>query len=95
MICPRCGNRFTPEEEWKVICSREDWGCADEVDLYDTESMKLWRGLFLIVNSKAYEDHLIDWADSKGADMLLDLIWKHKDKNTKIQWMLKKSKEVV
>lgn len=94
-ICPRCGNRFTPDDDWKVLCARGDWGCSDEVDLYDPDAVQVWRGLSLILNAKMSPDHWEDVADSAGGTMFLNQVWKHKDHDTKINWMLQKSKEVT
>ena len=92
--CPRCGNRFEAEER-RVICSRDDWGCIDEIEWSNKDVMKGWRGLSLLRNVNLTDDHWEDMANSAGGDWLLDMLWKHKDHDSKIKWMLKKSKEVL
>jgi len=93
-ICPKCGNKFEPDEDWRFICSRFDWGCADEVDLYDEESKNMWRGLSMMLNAEPLDDHLEDIADSAGLDMLINRLWEHKDLDTKINLLGKWVREI-
>lgn len=93
-LCPKCAHSFD-DEGFKAVCGRDDWGCADEVELSDPESREAWKGLKLILNARMGTDQWKDLADSAGARKVMDDIMQDMDLDTRGQWLLNWSKRHI